>query len=50
MINLLPPDQDTTFWNPNTTFLDIYCKSGVFLEILYRRLMGVLANFPGYED
>ena len=50
MINLLPPDQDKTFWNPNTTFLDIYCKSGVFLEILYRRLMGVLANFPGYED
>lgn len=50
MINLLPSDQDKTFWNPNTTFLDIYCKSGVFLEILYRRLMGVLANFPGYED
>lgn len=50
MINLLPHDQDKTFWNPNTTFLDIYCKSGVFLEILYRRLMGVLANFPGYED
>lgn len=50
MINLLPPDQDKTFWNPNTTFLDIYCKSGVFLEILYRRLMGVLANFSGYED
>lgn len=50
MINLLPPDQDKTFWNPNTTFLDIYCKSGVFLEILYRRLMGVLTNFPGYED
>lgn len=50
MIDLLPPLDDKTFWNPDTTFLDPFCKSGIFLQIIMDKLMQALQNFEGYED
>ena len=35
MINLLPDE----VWRTDSKFLDIYCKSGIFLEIIIDRLM-----------
>lgn len=35
MIDLLPD----SVWHTNTKFLDIYCKSGIFLEVIIDRLM-----------
>lgn len=46
MIALLP-DQ---VWNENTTFLDISCKTGVFLIEIYKKLDEVLAKNPKYAD
>lgn len=34
MIDLLPE----SVWNPHTKFLDIYCKSGIFLEVIKNTL------------
>ena len=34
MIDLLPAE----IFNPDTTFIDIYCKSGIFLKRIYERL------------
>ena len=45
MVNILP-DQ---VWNKNTTFLDICCKSGVFLHEIYLKLMeteSLIQEFP----
>lgn len=35
MIGILPDE----VWTPNTKFLDIYCKSGIFLEVIMTKLM-----------
>ena len=34
MIDLLPAE----IFNPDTTFIDIYCKSGIFLKRIYEKL------------
>lgn len=46
MVDLLPLD----VWNPNTTFIDIACKSGVFLIEVYNRLDEALSKLPKYSD
>lgn len=46
MVDLLPLD----VWNPNTTFIDIACKSGVFLIEVYNRLDEALSKLPEYSD
>lgn len=46
MIALLP-DQ---VWNEHTTFLDISCKTGIFLMEIYKKLDEVLSKNPKYED
>ena len=49
MVNILP-DQ---VWNKNTTFLDICCKSGVFLHEIYLKLMeteSLIQEFPDKAD
>lgn len=45
MVNILPDD----IWNSQTTFLDICCKSGVFLHEIYLKLMeteSLIQEFP----
>ena len=37
-------------WNEHTTFLDISCKTGVFLVEIYKRLDKALKIIPGFED
>lgn len=46
MINMLP-DQ---VWNEHTTFLDISCKTGVFLIEIFKKLDEVLSKNPKYAD
>lgn len=49
MINELPTD----VWNKNTTFLDICCKSGIFLYEIYKKLMdseNLIIEFPDKRD
>lgn len=46
MIALLP-DQ---VWNEHTTFLDISCKTGIFLVEIFKKLDEVLSKNPKYED
>lgn len=45
MLDMLPQE---LFENPDTTFLDPACKSGVFLREIAKRLLK--AQLPGYED
>ena len=48
MLDLLPQD---LFENPDTTFLDPACKSGVFLrEIAKRLIKGLEPQFPDLQD
>lgn len=37
-------------WNDKTTFLDLYCKTGVFLVEIYNRLDKALKKMPEYID
>lgn len=46
MIALLP-DQ---VWNEHTTFLDISCKTGIFLVEIFKKLDEVLSKNPKYAD
>lgn len=46
MLDMLP-DQ---IWNEHTTFLDISCKTGVFLVEIFKRLDKKLKNIPEFED
>lgn len=46
MLDMLP-DQ---VWNKHTTFLDISCKTGVFLVEIFKRLDEKLKNIPEFED
>lgn len=45
MLDLLPQE---LFEDPNTTFLDPACKSGIFLREIAKRLLK--ARIPGYEE
>jgi site-specific DNA-methyltransferase (adenine-specific) len=48
MLDLLPQE---LFRNPDTTFLDPACKSGVFLrEIAKRLIVGLEPQFPDLQD
>ena len=40
MVNILPDD----VWNSATKFLDPCCKSGIFLKVIYNKLMEKLSN------
>src|SRR5699024_12329858 len=44
---ILLPD---SVWNDKTTFLDLYCKTGVFLVEIYNRLDEALKKMPAYTD
>lgn len=46
MLDMLP-DQ---VWNEHTTFLDISCKTGVFLVEIFKRLDEKLKVIPEFED
>lgn len=46
MVDLLPD----SVWNDKTTFLDLYCKTGVFLVEIYNRLDKALKMMPAYTD
>ena len=46
MLDMLP-DQ---VWNKHTTFLDISCKTGVFLVEIFKRLDKILKDIPEFED
>lgn len=46
MLDTLPNE----VWNPDTTFLDPCCKTGVFLIEIYNRLDRVLSNLDEYKD
>lgn len=49
MINDLPEE----VWNKHTTFLDICCKSGIFLYEIYQKLMetyALIEEFPDKRD
>lgn len=49
MVNALPED----IWNKDTTFLDICCKSGIFLYKIYQKLMespSMVEAFPDETD
>lgn len=46
MINMLT-DQ---IWNEHTTFLDISCKTGIFLIEIFKKLDEVLSKNPKYVD
>ena len=46
MINILPEE----VWNPDTKFLDICCKSGIFLYEIYKRLMDTDSLIKAYPD
>lgn len=48
MLDMLPPE---LFENPDTTFLDPACKTGVFLrEIAKRLLVGLEPQFPDLQE
>ena len=40
MVNILPDD----VWNSKTKFIDTCCKSGIFLKVIYNKLMEKLSN------
>lgn len=46
MLDMLPID----IWNPQSKFLDIYCKTGIFLVETYKRLDSALSKIPEYTD
>lgn len=46
MVDLLPD----SVWNDKTTFLDLCCKTGVFLVEIYNRLDKALKKMPEYID
>ena len=46
MIDILPNE----VWNKDTTFLDPVCKSGIFLKLIYTRLMIELADEIASEE
>lgn len=46
MLDMLPSE----IWNENTTFLDISCKTGVFLIEIYKRLNEKLKTIAEFED
>lgn len=47
MIDMLPDE----IWNKDSTFLDPACKSGVFLRLIYNRLMDKLQDdFPNADE
>lgn len=46
MVDLLPD----SVWNDKTTFLDLYCKTGVLLVEIYNRLDKALKMMPAYTD
>ena len=46
MVDLLPD----SVWNDKTTFLDLCCKTGVFLVEIYNRLDKTLKKMPEYTD
>ena len=49
MVDALPDD----IWNKDTTFLDICCKSGIFLYKIYEKLMespSMKADFPDKQS
>lgn len=46
MLDMLPSD----IWNPESTFLDISCKTGAFLIEIYKRLDKALSVMPEYTD
>lgn len=49
MVDALPDD----IWNKDTTFLDICCKSGIFLYKIYEKLMessSMIADFPNETE
>lgn len=48
MLDMLPPE---LFTNPNTTFLDPACKSGVFLREIAKRLIeGLKTQIPDLQE
>lgn len=46
MIDLLPDE----IWTPEAKFLDINCKTGVFLVKIYNKLDKALAELPEFAD
>lgn len=46
MIELLPD----SIWNPDSTFIDISCKTGAFLAEIYNRLDTELSKLDEYKD
>lgn len=46
MIDLLPD----SIWNPESTFIDISCKTGAFLAEIYTRLDTELSKLDEYKD
>ena len=46
MIDLLPD----SIWNPESTFIDISCKTGAFLVEIYTRLDTELSKLDEYKD
>lgn len=46
MLDLLPQ----SVWNPETKFIDIYCKSGIFLVSIFNRLDKVLKELPDFKE
>lgn len=46
MIDLIPD----SIWNPDSTFIDISCKTGAFLAEIYTRLDTELSKLDEYKD
>lgn len=46
MLDMLPSE----VWNEHTTFLDISCKTGVFLVEIYKRLDKALKTIAEFDD
>ena len=46
MVDLLPD----SIWNPESTFIDISCKTGAFLAEIYTRLDTELSELDEYKD
>ena len=46
MVSLLPDN----IWNPDTTFIDISCKTGAFLIAAFNKLDSALSLLPEYSD
>ena len=46
MVDLLPD----SIWNPESTFIDISCKTGAFLAEIYTRLDNELSKLDEYKD